>query len=116
MKNTTAIGLKAEALAAEYLASIGYSIIERNYRNRFSEIDIIAQNVEYICFVEVKYRSNSGFGGGLSAISKDKQRRLRNAAQYWLSINPQPESLQPRLDVISVDGQAAIEHILDAVN
>lgn len=115
MKNTTAIGLKAEDLAADYLVKNGYKIIERNFRNRFCEIDIIAANTEYICLVEVKYRKNNLYGGGIGAINSNKQKRLRNGFEFWLSKADQYGHLQPRIDIISIDSSGTIELIENAI-
>lgn len=115
MKNTTAIGNRAEVLAAEYLVKKNYEIVERNYRDRFCEIDLIAQNDEYICFVEVKYRNTDSFGGGFGAVNAGKQNRLRRSAEYWLANNQKYEKLQPRVDVISVDAKDNIQIIENAI-
>lgn len=115
MKNTTTVGRQAEQLASKYLSKIGYEIIERNFRNRYCEIDILATNGEYICLIEVKYRKNSIYGGGLEAINYDKQRRLRNAFEYWLSQNSQYANMQPRIDVLSVDSCGELDLIENAV-
>ena len=115
MKNTTAVGLRAEQLASEYLTKKGYTIVGRNFRNRYCEIDILATFSEYICLVEVKYRKNNLYGGGVEAINSDKKRRLRNAFEYWLSQNSQFSSKQPRIDVVSVDSSGAIELIENAI-
>jgi putative endonuclease len=115
MKNTTKIGLDAEAKACEYLDNIGYKIIERNYRNRFCEIDIICANDEYICLVEVKYRKNDLYGGGFGAIDSNKQQRLQRAFEYWLAENQDYSDLQPRIDVVSVDESGKIEYIENAI-
>lgn len=115
MKNTTAIGNQAETLTSEYLINKGYEIIARNYRDRFCEIDIVAKNQEYICFVEVKYRNTESFGGGFGAVNANKQNRLKRSAEYWLANNPSYEKLQPRVDVIAVDNQKQIEHIENAI-
>ena len=115
MKNTTKIGLDAEAKACEYLIGHGYKIIKRNYRNRFCEIDIICADDEYICLIEVKYRKNNIFGGGFGAINYNKQQRLKRAFEYWLSENHQYSDLQPRIDVISVDESGKIEYIENAI-
>ena len=115
MKNTTAIGNQAETLACEYLIKNGYKIVTRNYRDRFCEIDIIANNKEYVCFVEVKYRNTESFGGGLGAVNLTKQNRLKRSAEYWLANNPIYEKLQPRIDVIAVDAEENIEVVENAV-
>jgi putative endonuclease len=115
MKNTTSIGIEAESKACDYLQNKGYKIIERNYRNRFSEIDIVCLDSEYICLVEVKYRKNSSYGGGAGAINRDKQGRLRRAFEYWLMENENYSNLQPRIDIVSVDSLDNIEHIENAI-
>lgn len=115
MKNTTAIGNQAETLTCEYLVKNGYEIIARNYRDRYCEIDIIAKNKEYICFVEVKFRNTEKYGGGLGSIDSKKQARLKRAAEYWLADNTQYDKLQPRIDVISVDASKNIQVVENAL-
>ncbi len=104
MKNTTFVGNNAEALACKYLVDIGYRIVQRNYKDRFCEIDIIASNKTTLVFVEVKYRRRSDFGGAVGAITPDKFRRMQLSAEYWLSQNQELARQQPRLDVITVSG------------
>lgn len=115
MKNTTAIGDEAEVLACQYLSKLGFKIVIRNYRNRFCEIDIIVQNKQFICFVEVRYRSTKAFGGGIGSVAYHKQRRLINSAEYWLSENQQYSNLQPRIDIIAIDHNKNIEYIENAI-
>jgi uncharacterized protein (TIGR00252 family) len=80
---TTKIGQAAEGVAALYLSQQGYQILQRNYRNRVCEIDIIAKKDKTIYFVEVKYRSSEKQGGGLEYITPKKLRQLHFAAQIW---------------------------------
>lgn len=115
-KNTTAIGNMAESLACQHLIDRRFKIIVRNYRDRFCEIDIIASNKEYICFIEVKYRNTESFGGGLGAVGYHKQNQLKRSAEYWLSRNNQYSELQPRIDVIAIDSDKHIECIENAIN
>lgn len=115
MKNTTAIGLKAESLACDYLKDNGFEIVERNYRDRFCEIDIIAKNKESICFVEVKFRNTNDFGGGVGAVHNNKQHRLQKAAEVWLSQHKGFDNLQPQIDIIAVDQNNQIEYLPNAV-
>ena len=115
MKNTTKIGIDAETKACEYLIDNGFKIIDRNYRNRFCEIDIVCSNDEYLCLVEVKYRKNDLYGGGFGAIDFNKQKRLQRAFEYWLSQNQKYSDLQPRIDVVSVDESGKIEYIENAI-
>ncbi len=109
MTNTTAIGKRAENIAKIYLQNHGYKIIGQNVRTRFYEIDIIAEHDGYIVFTEVKYRRNNNFGGGAESITAQKQARLIKASQGWLVENSQYNHLQPRIDVIVVEGSS--EHI-----
>jgi putative endonuclease len=97
-------GSKAEDMACEYLKVQGYKILQRNYKDRFCEIDIIACNKATLAFVEVKYRRRADFGGAVGAITADKFRRMHLSAEYWLSQNQQYSKLQPQLDVITVVG------------
>lgn len=116
-KNTTAIGSTAEDMAAEYLQSKGFRVIARNHRTRFAELDIIAASKDAIVFVEVKYRKHTGFGGGAGAITQDKLRRMHNAAEVWLSEHEEFADHQPRIDVITVEGDlsdASLEHLENA--
>lgn len=81
--STTEIGRRAEAAAAHFLKSRGFIIVERNWRTRFHEVDIVARKGSVTHFVEVKYRKSDRFGTGLEYVSQDKLHRLKRAALYW---------------------------------
>jgi len=118
MKNTTSIGNQAETLACKYLEAKQYKIVERNYKDRFCEIDIVASHREYIVFVEVKYRSRSDFGGAAGSITPSKALRMSRSAQYWLATHDGYLQSQPRIDVITVVGDMLapeVSHIEDAI-
>jgi putative endonuclease len=76
-------GARAEALAADYLKARGLYILERNFRVRGGEIDLIAREGGITVFVEVRLRRSSAFGGALASITPAKRRRLILAAQCW---------------------------------
>jgi len=96
----TARGVAGEVLAARFLRDKGYRIMSSNYRSRFGEIDIIAQDGQYIVFVEVKARSENSFYMPREAVTEDKQEKiLKTAALY---IRAYPSNLQPRFDVVEV--------------
>ena len=79
------VGRKYEDLAAEYLKKQGYRILERNYRCRKGEIDLIGIQEGYLCFVEVKYRSSGEFGGSLgdvAGISRQGVELITNAFEF----------------------------------
>lgn len=77
-------GAAAEALAAEFLQARGLTIIERNYRCRGGEIDLIARDGETLIFVEVRLRSGAAFGGAAASINAAKRKRLGFAASHYL--------------------------------
>lgn len=82
------LGKSGEALIAEYLSKKGYLIIDRNWRTKGGEIDLIASTPDgLILFVEVKTRSSDSFGHPLEAINLDKQSRLMRLALAWLLAN-----------------------------
>lgn len=124
MKNTTSIGRYGENTACEYLKKHGFKILEKNYYASHNEIDIIAENKQYIIFVEVKTRSSSLndsfiFGTPASAVTYSKQKRTLLAAQAYL--NEHPNKKTPRLDVIEIyldknnsENILNINHIEDA--
>ena len=72
--NKRQIGAEYEKKAVALLLEKGYEILEVNYRNRMGEIDIIAKDGKYICFIEVKFRTNSDFGSPLEAVDAKKQK------------------------------------------
>lgn len=83
IKTTKQIGNEAEDVAARYLWQLGHNIIDRNWRTKFCEIDIVSQSGDTIYFTEVKYRKNDIAGGGLTAIIPKKQRQMKFAAEYY---------------------------------
>lgn len=97
----TAYELKAE----EYLLGNGYKILERNFRNRSGEIDLIAKKEEQIHFVEVKYRTTSAFGSPLEAVDFRKQNQIRKVAMYYLMKNKLSEWTPCQFDVIAFEGE-----------
>lgn len=80
-------GSLGEKEAEKYLTKIGYSILDRNFRSRFGEIDIIAKNGGQVVFVEVKTRTQEMFGTPLEAITHQKLRKIIKTAQYYILRN-----------------------------
>ena len=110
------VGRGGEDLAAEHLRRLGYRIIERNYRTRQAEIDIIARHEEVIVFVEVKTRRNTGFGHPKWAVTPAKQRKISMAALEYLKKHRAMQS-RARFDVVTIqtiNGKASIEVIANA--
>lgn len=84
---TTIIGRRAEQAAAEYLRQHGYGIIDRNWRRRECEIDIVARKSDSVYLVEVKFRMTDGNGSGIEYIGPSKLRQMAYAARRWVSEN-----------------------------
>ena len=82
-KTAVSIGQCGEETAVKILKKHGYKIIERNYRTRQGEIDIIARDGEYTCFVEVNFRKNDDFGDPGDFIDERKQQKIIKTAQYY---------------------------------
>ena len=107
--NTTRqIGDMGEQTAADWLTADGHEIIARNWRTRYCEIDIVSMKDDVLWFIEVKYRKNDDFGGGLGAITAKKQRQMRFAAEIFIAKNAQYENYSMRIMAISVDGNPPI--------
>lgn len=95
---TKYIGDFGECAAEEYLESIDYDILERNFRLKFGEVDIIAEKDGCIVFVEVKTRKNNRFGEPGQYVDYKKQRNIKRAASVYTNI----ETTEMRFDVIEV--------------
>lgn len=81
------LGSMAEDIAVEYLKKHSFKIIDRNWKNRYCEIDIIASKQDRIHFVEVKYRKTSNWGDGLTYITPTKLEKMLFAASNWIQAN-----------------------------
>lgn len=99
-RQTKKSGDYGEELAARFLKSRGYEIIEQNYHSKYGEIDIIAKNDRNIAFVEVKSRSSEYCGLPREAVTPAKQRKIIRTAYAYLIKNE--SDLSPRFDVIEV--------------
>ncbi len=105
------LGDHYEKQAASWLRDQGLSIIERNYRCRVGELDIIARDAAYLVFIEVRARSHPGFASAVESIDRRKRRRLVNTAQYYLQQHPQLANLACRFDVVTFQPrQSATRH------
>src|SRR2546427_10029962 len=85
MTGRSVLGEEGERAAARFLEARGYRILERNYRTRRGEIDLIAEDGRMLVFVEVKVRLDDRFGGPAAAITRAKQARIARLAQQYLA-------------------------------
>lgn len=99
-------GNTAEDAAAEWLLANSYEVLERNWKTRFCEIDIIAKKNDTLVFVEVKHRKTKWQGGGLAAITDRKLRQMRFAASLYLT---RVRHMDARLAVMTSTGTDTIE-------
>jgi putative endonuclease len=102
-----AVGDAGEATAAAWYEANGYEILERNWRRRDGEVDLIARRGRTVVFCEVKARSTDAFGSGAEAVVPAKQRRIRRLASRWLAeLTPASGRalVDLRFDVVSITG------------
>jgi putative endonuclease len=98
------IGQRAEQLAAEFLAAQGLTILERNYRRRLGELDIIARSPGVLVIAEVRTRAGPTYGGAAASVDKAKQQRIIRAAAQLLQQRRDLARLPVRFDVLVVSG------------
>lgn len=113
MNTRQAKGAAAEQLAADYLQRQGLTLLERNFRVRGGEIDLICRDGRTMVFVEVRLRSRGDFGGAAASITATKQARLILAARHWLLRHGETPC---RFDCVLLDGleSSNIEWLRDA--
>jgi len=95
------LGCKGEDLAVEFLKENKYKILDRNFRTKYGEIDIVAKEGKVVCFVEVKTRTSDKFGVGLEAVDASKQGRIVKSAIVYIEENSL-DDCAVRFDVVSV--------------
>ncbi len=101
--------MESETAAVKYLEKKGYKIIERNFRTKFGEIDIIAKDKDTIAFIEVKARKNQNFGSPKESITYTKKKKLSKSALFYLKSSKQM-NVKARFDV------AVIKSFTDSQN
>jgi len=114
------VGAIGEKLAVDFLKKRGYKILQRNYRCREGEIDIIAQKDEFLVFVEVRTKKNTAFGTPEESVTLSKREKLISLANAYIqAYNKPPQSW--RIDVVAVEltpdnRVSRLEHIENAVS
>jgi len=108
------LGKRGEERALVYLQDRGYRLIDRNWRCRQGEIDLIVERDGQTVFVEVKTRTSTAFGHPFEAITPAKLARLRRLVAAWCSHSGRPTT-RVRIDAVAVTGTddaAVVEHLL----
>lgn len=112
--NRSERGAHAERKAADWLASRGLKLLERNVRSRFGEIDLIMEDGTTLVFVEVRYRARPDYGGAAASVTAVKRARLQRAIGVYLTRHPQAAARTLRADVVAISGSGDIEWIPNA--
>jgi putative endonuclease len=95
------LGHNGESLAAGFLEKKSYTILERNYRTPYGEIDLIANQGDTIVFIEVKTRASCSLGPPEISVTRKKAEHMRYSAEYYIQEHPDLQN-EWRIDVISV--------------
>lgn len=108
------LGARGEALAVVHLVAAGMEVVDRNWRNRHGELDIVARDGDVLVFVEVKTRSGIGYGTPAESVTYTKQTRIRRLALEWLDERGSPW-VRLRFDVVAIvmtrDGDPVVSHL-----
>ena len=97
-------GLAAEDRAAQFLTSAGLTLLQRNYRCRMGELDLIARHDNTLVIAEVRLRSSARFGGAAASITWTKRRRIVRATRHLLARYPSLQHCAVRFDALLIDG------------
>ena len=108
------IGQRAEDIAVEFLRAQGLQILERNFRRRLGELDIVARDGDTLVIVEVRMRATDQFGGAAASVDQRKQQRLGRAAAQLLQQHSELSHLRARFDVIAVHADGRVEWLRHA--
>lgn len=114
--NNRRVGDQGEEIALRHLRGMGYELVERNYRTRYGEIDLILRDGATLVFVEVKFRRGTGHGDPLESVTPRKQNQVRAVAEQYLA-EAQPDFGELRFDVVGIldiNRGPEITHIKDA--
>ena len=115
MPNNTEKGNQGEEIARAYLLKHGYDILEKNWRHKHLEVDIIASINNTLVIVEVKLRASDFFGNPEEFVTKTKQKKLIKAADFYIQENN--INWETRFDVISIiqnSNELKVDHFIDA--
>lgn len=103
MIKTGILGSRAERLAANYLRKQALRLVEKNYRCKLGELDLIMWHADFLVFVEVRHRKSQHYGGALESVDARKQIKLRRAAEHYL-LHYKLNDCPARFDVVCVNG------------
>lgn len=111
MDSRHAAGIEAETAALDYLCGQGLALLERNYRCRAGELDLVLTDGDTLVIAEVRYRKATAFGSAAQSVGTAKQRRLISATKHFLMSHPEMGERVVRFDVIALDGGVAKDNV-----
>ncbi len=118
-ESTRARGTRGEDLALEYLIGQGYNLVQRNWRSRSGELDLVMRDGDCLVIVEVKARQGDAAGRAEQAISRVQGRRLLNAGEWFMQQHPEYADLFWRCDLVAItyrdDGPPEVQHYVNAI-
>jgi putative endonuclease len=110
-----ALGAAGEDAVARWYTAAGYQLLDRNWRCREGELDLVLAAPGSVVFCEVKTRRGTGFGTPAEAVTATKQRRLRTLAARWLAAHPHARARELRFDVASVLALRGEAPVIDVI-
>jgi putative endonuclease len=113
--NTLEAGKDGERLAERHLLNKGYKLLERNYRYKKAEIDLIMQTGNIIAFIEVKTRKNKSFGNPEEFVSELQASRIMDAAENYAENNALSNDFRFDIVAITMNPEVEIVHLIDAI-
>ncbi len=105
MQNKRSLGAEKEELVVLYLKEQGAEVLSKNFFFHGGELDMVAKDGEYLCFIEVKFRKSTRYGSPEEAVTLSKQKKIVQGARLYLYQNHYPEDTPCRFDVVSVYGE-----------
>jgi len=110
-----ALGDAGEEAVARWYTEAGYRLLDRNWRCRDGELDLVVARAPVLVFCEVKTRRSTAFGSPAEAVTLTKQRRLRTLAMRWLDQHPETRAPTLRFDVASVLAPPGAAPVIDVI-
>ena len=109
------LGDAGEEAVARWYARAGYEVVDRNWRCREGELDLVVAGRAVLVFCEVKTRRTTAFGAPAEAVTVTKQRRLRTLATRWLAAHPDRRARTLRFDVASVLAARGVDPVIEVI-
>ena len=109
------LGDAGEDLVANWYTDAGYRVLDRNWRCREGELDVVVARDSVLVFCEVKTRRSTAFGSPAEAVTVTKQRRIRTLAMRWLDEHPEARARTLRFDVASVLAEQGTAPVVDVI-